>query len=79
MEDSMRKLQRVRKTANNQNTSITPTISDDDKIRTQLYIDVVELGRLFSEKFNGYQGESNYEALFKLVESIQANITAANS
>lgn len=74
----MRKLQRVRKTANNQNTS-TPTISDDDKIRIQLYIDVVELGRLFSEKFNGYQGESNYEALFKLVESIQANITAANS
>lgn len=79
MEDSMRKLQRVRKTANNQNASITPTVSDDDKIRIQLYIDVVELGKLFSEKFNGYQGESNYEALFKLVESIQANITAANS
>lgn len=78
MEDSMRKLQKVRRTANNQNTS-TPTISDDDKIRIQLYIDVVELGRLFNEKFNGYQGESNYEALFKLVESTQANITAANS
>lgn len=69
MEDNLRMLQRVRKT----NTAAAAanaanTISDDDKIRMQLHLDVVEFGRLCAEKFNGYKGESNYDALLKLVE-----------
>lgn len=49
-------------------------VSDDDKIRIQLYIDIVEFGKLLAEKFNGYRGDSNYDALYKLVEEINTNI-----
>ena len=76
MEDSLKKLRRVRhdrSTASNlsslgsgANTNVSMT--DDDKIRLQLYIDVVEFGTQLSEKFDGYKGDSNYESLFKLVQ-----------
>lgn len=76
MEDNLRMLQRVRKT----NLATTAnTVSDDDKIRIQLYLDVVEFGRLCAEKFNGYRGESNYDALLKLVEDARANQNNANN
>jgi hypothetical protein len=45
-------------------------MSDDDKIRSQLLLDVVEFGRLLAEKFDGYRGESNYDSLRKLVEDV---------
>lgn len=79
MEDSLRKLQRVRhsnKSNANMGSSMTSSVvSDDDKIRIQLHIDIVEFGRLLAEKFNGYKGDSNYEALFKLVEEINVNVS----
>lgn len=86
MEDNLRMLQRVRRTntAAAAATNAANTISDDDKIRMQLHLDVVEFGRLCAEKFNGYKGESNYDALLKLVEDAAAvrgnnNVNATNS
>lgn len=68
MEDSLKRLQRVtqrNKSANN--STNTNLISDDDKIRYQIYLDIVEFGRLLDFEF-GFKGESNYDSLFKLVE-----------
>lgn len=84
MEDNLRMLQRVRKTNTAAATNAANTISDDDKIRMQLHLDVVEFGRLCAEKFNGYKGESNYDALLKLVEEAAAagrgnNVNTTNS
>lgn len=80
MEDSLRRLRKVRpdrSTASNlsnlANQAVTTQMSDDDKIRLQLYLDVVEFGNQLAERFDGYKGESNYEALFKLVDEINSN------
>ena len=48
-------------------------MSDDDKIRVQLYTDVVEFGSSLMEKFS-YQGDENYKNLFKLVDSVKSKI-----
>lgn len=80
MEDSLRKLQRVRKTAAAAAAAASSSsVSDDDKIRIQLYIDIVELGRLCEERFNGYRGDSNYDALLKLVDEVRANMASINA
>ena len=75
MEDSLRRLQRIKQvksTAANMSSMTSgnnsSAMSDDDKIRVQLFLDVEDLGNSLSEKFDGYKGGSNYEALFKLVE-----------
>ena len=74
MEDSLRKLRRVRhdrSTATNLSSlgsGGSASMSDDDKIRLQLYIDVVEFGNQLGEKFDSYKGDSNYESLLKLVQ-----------
>ncbi|CAF0878878.1 unnamed protein product [Brachionus calyciflorus] len=69
MEDSLKRLQRVKqknKSSANLNNPIG-SVSDDDKIRIQLYLDIIEFGKLLDMNF-GYKGESNYDALLKLVE-----------
>jgi hypothetical protein len=75
MEDSLKKLQRVRKTntslAANLSTvggSSSAPMSDDDKIRLQLYLDVDEFGKQLVEKFDGYNGGVNYETLLSIVQ-----------
>lgn len=80
MEDNLRMLQRVRRTNVTSSTSAAAnSVSDDDKIRIQLHLDVVEFGRLCAEKFNGYRGESNYDALLKLVEDARSNLSSSSS
>ncbi|RNA19525.1 conserved oligomeric Golgi complex subunit 2 isoform X1 [Brachionus plicatilis] len=68
MEDSLKKLQRV-KQKNKLSNSLAHSnlVSDDDKIRIQIYLDIVKFGQLLESEF-GSKGESNYESLFKLVE-----------
>lgn len=83
MEDSLKRLKRVRgdaktdsnKIESNSNATATVIMSDDDKIRLQLYTDVVEFGSSLMEKFS-YQGEDNYNSLFKLVDSVKRQIDA---
>jgi hypothetical protein len=75
VEDSLKRLQRVRQnksTASNLNTQVT-VMSDDDKIRLQLMLDIVEFGKQLELKF-GYKGDSNYDSLHKLVEEINQNV-----
>ena len=84
MEDSLKRLQKVRQNKNASSASLasmgTPassSMSDDDKIRLQLVLDITEFGKQLEEKFNGYKGDSNYESLYKLVEEI--NLTISNT
>lgn len=87
MEDSLKRLKRVRgdnkaQTSDSTTSSATNTatgtttsnvMSDDDKIRFQLYIDVCEFGSSLLEKFS-YQGDENYAKLYKLVEEVKNKI-----
>ncbi len=69
----MKRLQQFKRQSNRSLANMTNqsnAVSDDDKIRMQLYLDVVEFGRLLEEKFDGYRGETNYDALHRLVEDI---------
>jgi hypothetical protein len=84
MEDSLKRLKRVRGDAktdsnkiesNSNATTTTVIMSDDDKIRLQLYTDVVEFGSSLMEKFS-YHGDDNYNSLFKLVDSVKSQIDA---
>jgi hypothetical protein len=84
MEDSLKRLKRVRGDAktdsnkiesNSNATTTTVIMSDDDKIRLQLYTDVVEFGSSLMEKFS-YHGDDNYNNLFKLVDSVKSQIDA---
>ena len=73
MEDSLRRLQRIKQSkSSSANMALSgignSAMSDDDKIRLQINLDVVEFGDLFADKFNGYKGGAHYEALFKLIE-----------
>jgi conserved oligomeric Golgi complex subunit 2 len=81
MEDSLKRLQRVRQNKNASSSanlsgmnsmasSVTGSMSDDDKIRLQLFLDITDFGKQLEEKCNGYKGDSNYESLYKLVEEI---------
>lgn len=91
MEDSLKQLKRLRmdnKTAASadsaanapQSSGSTPsaTISDDDKVRLQLYIDVCEFGSVLEDKFK-YKGGDNYNTLFKLVDEVKSQIDAQMS
>ena len=78
MEDSLKRLHRVRQnktsSANLANQAAgNGSISDDDKIRMQLGLDITEFGIQLEEKFDGYKGGSNFDSLYKLVEEINAN------
>lgn len=84
MEDSLKRLQRVRQNKNASSaalasmaTSSTGSMSDDDKIRLQLLLDINEFGKQLEAKCNGYKGDSNYESLYKLVEEINNNLQSA--
>jgi hypothetical protein len=90
MEDSLKKLQKVRQTSkssaniagHNRSSSgglTAISMSDDDKIRLQLSIDIIELGNLLSSNFEGYKGGSNFELLTLIVEDINKTITSGNS
>ncbi len=84
VEDSLKRLQRVRQnksSAANLSTlgNGTASMSDDDKIRLQLVIDITEFGNKLEENFDGYKGESNYEFLYKLVEELNAKLLNNNS
>lgn len=68
MNDSLKILQRVKQKNKSSNSLANSNIiSDYDKIRFQIYLDVVEFGQLLESEF-GFKGESNYDSLFKLVE-----------
>ena len=68
MSDSLKILQRVKQKNKSTNSLANSNIiSDYDKIRFQIYLDIVEFGQLLESEF-GFKGESNYESLFKLVE-----------
>merc|ERR1719468_1334900 len=80
MEDSLKRLQRVRQNKSTPTSqSISVTMSDDDKIRQQLVLDITEFGKQLEEKFDGYKGESNYDSLFKLVEEISQILNTNNT
>lgn len=80
MEDSLKRLQRVRQNKSTAtNLSTLSTVSDDDKIRHQLVLDITEFGKQLEAKFDGYKGDSNYDSLFKLVEEINQNMTGLNN
>ena len=82
MEDSLKRLQRVRQTSksvanmagHNRSASGGGNMSDDDKIRLQLQIDITELGIQLSDHFEGYKGGSNFESLVLIVEEINKSI-----
>lgn len=48
-------------------------MSDDDKIRLQLVLDITEFGAQLEQKFN-YKGDANFDSLYKLVETINQNL-----
>lgn len=80
MEDSLKRLKRVRGDAKTDATKSEPVastnavaMSDDDKIRLQLYTDVSEFGSSLMDKFS-YQGDESYQSLFKLVENVKNQI-----
>ena len=91
MEDSLKQLKRLRAdnksagaasaadlTASQTNLSqsqATTPMSDDDKVRLQLYIDVCEFGSILDERFK-YKGGENYESLFRLVDEVKKQIDA---
>ena len=90
MEDSLKRLQRVRQTSksvanmagHNRSASgggSAVPMSDDDKIRLQLQIDITELGMLLADAFEGYKGGSNYELLVQIVDEINKTILASSS
>jgi hypothetical protein len=54
-------------------SSTVAQLSDDDKIRLQLYLDVCEFGTCLKEKFS-YQGDEHYQTLFKLVDEVKSQI-----
>ena len=77
MEDSLKRLHRVRqnKTSSaNMANQVTgnSSISDDDKIRIQLGLDINEFGSKLEKNFNGYKGGCNFDSLYKIVEDINA-------
>ena len=81
MEDSLKRLHKVRQNKNASSATLSSaggassgTMSDDDKIRLQLLLDINEFGKQLEEKCNGYKGDSNYESLCKLVEEINQNL-----
>ncbi len=83
MEDSLKRLHKVRQNKNASSATLSAsgssassgTISDDDKIRLQLALDINEFGKQLEEKCDGYKGDSNYESLCKLVEEINQNMS----
>jgi hypothetical protein len=80
MEDSLKRLQQYKRQANrSQANTANQAMSDDDKIRLQLSLDVAEFGRLLAEKFDGYRGESNYDSLRKMVDDACSKETPANT
>jgi hypothetical protein len=82
MEDSLKRLQQFKRQSNRSLANMTNqsnTVSDDDKIRLQLYLDVVEFGRLLVEKFDGYRGETNYDALYRLVEDLNKDSSSQDA
>lgn len=74
MEDSLKRLQKVRQTKSSANlsgsSSGSASMSDDDKIRLQLKIDISEFGNQLAEKCDGYKGGSNYDELLEIVDEI---------
>lgn len=83
MEDSLKQLKRLRaapggdssanSTQNSSGQTQSTTISDDDKVRLQLYIDVCEFGSVLEEKFK-YKGADNFNTLYKLVDEVKSQI-----
>ena len=76
MEDSLKRLQRVRQTnrsSNNLAATSANYMSDDDKIRLQLSLDIKELMRQIDENFGEYRKDSSFSSLENLIEEI--NIT----
>jgi hypothetical protein len=74
MEDSLKRLKRVRGDVKSDAVKTDGSVmSDDDKIRLQLYADVVEFGASLMDKFS-YQGDEHYQALFKLVDEVRSQI-----
>ena len=89
MEDSLKKLQKVRQTSkssanvagHNRSSSggvNVVNMSDDDKIRLQLSIDIIELGNILNLNFDGYKGGSNYDLLAQIVEEINKIIASSS-
>lgn len=76
MEDSLKRLQQFKNRSNRSlaSSQAANAMSDDDKIRLQLSLDILEFGRLLEEKFEGYKGETNYDSLYKLVEEINQTV-----
>jgi len=74
VEDSLKVLHRVRQSkstaANMSSMSTAAVITDDDKIRLQLVLDITEFGSLLEQKFS-YKGDSNYESLYELVKEVK--------
>ena len=87
MEDSLKRLHKVRQNKNASSATFSSAggsgssgaISDDDKIRLQLALDINEFGKQLEEKCNGYKGDSNYESLCKLVEEINQNLNSSQA
>jgi hypothetical protein len=48
-------------------------LSDDDKIRLQLYLDVCEFGKSLMDKCS-YNGGEHYQLLFRLLDDIKSQI-----
>jgi hypothetical protein len=71
MEDSLKRLQRVRQT-NRSSANLTSAnyMSDDDKIRLQLSLDINELRKQLEEKFDECKGDNNFDFLGKMVNEI---------
>ena len=79
MEDSLKRLQRVRQTSkstanmSSMGAGGTLAISDDDKIRAQLCLDIDELGTRLAARFDNYRGGAHFEQLVKLVQEMCAS------
>ncbi|XP_014670067.1 PREDICTED: conserved oligomeric Golgi complex subunit 2-like isoform X2 [Priapulus caudatus] len=72
MEDSLKRLKKGRKMS-----TFTQGMSDDDKIRLQISLDVEQLGREIDDLEVNKEGLPQYTALLQLAASAQNNASAA--
>jgi hypothetical protein len=78
MEDSLKRLQRVRQTnrsSANLASSSANYMSDDDKIRLQLSLDIKELRKQLEEKFDGYKSDTSLNILNNLIDEINNTLS----
>lgn len=79
MEESMMRLQKMRKSKDTQSTGSNGVLSDDDKIRLQLSIDVETFGNKMNACGVSVESIEQYQSLVRIVEEARKKKTEQSS